>query len=463
MSKEFVRDFVPYNFEVRYLDEKRLEIMKAVVEGEITIPTAAAKLGRSEKTIRRYKEELLKNPQATLEHKNLGREPANKTNHEEIWSLYSAKYYGLNITFFCEKLEENEGIKISESLVRLIFKEHDEFSVRAWHRTKNELRKRLRNLRKLTKHQKEVLVQLETEPYVRTTHPTQPRSKYFGEELQMDASQHLWFGTTKTYLHTAIDDATGIIVAAWFDTQETRNGYYQITRQFLARYGIPVKIKTDRRTVFEYEKKKHKDMADDTMTQYQHVCQTLGITLECSSIPQFKPRVERSYETLQGRLPFELKEAGITTIEEANKFLKKYIEKFNAKFANCEGVKSCWVKISDEQIDQTLVTFAKRTVDMGNGIRLGGKYYGTFDKYGNQIFIRPKTKVTVITMMDNSVYAMHDDTLFAMDIIPERQKISDQIDFDMEKTVVRKKYIPPYDSIWRITNANLFRKKALIF
>lgn len=448
---------------MRYLDEKRLEIMNKVIKGDYSIATAAAKLGRSEKTIRRYKKELLENPDATLVHKNLGREPVNKMDHEKIWKLYLEKYYGYNILFFCEKLEKNEGIKVSEGLVRLIFKEHDEFSVRAWHRTKNELRKRLRELNKLTKQQKEVLIQLEAEPYVRTTHPTQPRSKYFGEELQMDASQHVWFGTTKTHLHTAIDDATGIIVAAWFDVQETRKGYYQITKQFLTKYGIPVKIKTDKRTVFEYEKKNHKDMAEDTMTQYQHVCQTLGIELECSSIPQFKPRVERSYGTLQGRLPFELKEAGITTIEEANKFLEKYIEEFNSKFANCEGVQSCWVEITQEQIDQALVTFAKRTVDMGNGIRLGGNYYGTFDRYGNQIFIKPKTKVTVITMMDNSVYAMHDDTLLAMDIIPERQKISDQIDFDMEIPVARKKYIPPFDSIWRITNTNLFRKKALIF
>ena len=437
--------------------------MNKVNTGEYSIATAAAKLGRSEKTIRRYKKELLQNPNATLAHKNLGRKPVNKTDHEKIWKLYLEKYYGYNILFFCEKLEKNEGIKISEGLVRLIFKEHDEFSVRAWHKTKNELRKRLRGLNKLTKQQKEVFIQLETEPYVRTTHPTQPRSKYFGEELQMDASQHVWFGSTKTHLHTAIDDATGMIVAGWFDTQETRNGYYQITKQFLTKYGIPVKIKTDRRTVFEYEKKTRRDMAEDTMTQYQHVCQTLGIQLECSSIPQFKSRVERSYGTLQGRLPFELKEAGITTIEQANEFLGKYIEQFNSQFASCQGVQSCWVAVTQEQIDQALVTFAKRTVDMGNGIRLGGKYYGTFDRYGNQVFIKPKTEVTVITMMDHSVYAMHNDTLLAMDIIPERQEISDQIDFDMEAPAVQKKSIPPFDSIWRITNTNLFRKKSFIF
>lgn len=445
------------------MDEKKLEIMKMVVDGEKSISWAAAKLKRSEKTIRRYRKELLANPNADLVHKNRGREPANKTDHELIWHLYCTRYYGLNITYFCEKLEENECIKISEGLVRLIFKEHDEFSVKAWHRTKNELRKRLRELKKLTKQQKEVLVQLEAEPYVRTTHPIQPRSKYFGEELQMDASIHLWFGTKKCALHTAIDDATGLIVGAWFDYQETRNGYYQITKQFLTKYGLPLLIKTDKRTVFEYKKKNDKDMAEDTMTQYQHVCQTLGIELQCSSSPQFKPRVERSYGTLQGRLPFELKEAGVTTIEEANAFLKKYIQKFNEQFAIRKGIKSVWVKVTKDQIDSALVTIAKRTVDCGNGIRLNNKYYGTFDSYGNQIFIKPKTKVSVITMMNGAVYAMHDDKLLAMDIIPERQKISDMMDFDMEKPSVRKKYIPPYDSIWRITNSNLFRKKTLIF
>ena len=445
------------------MDEKKLEVMKMVVDGEKSISWAAAKLKRSEKTIRRYRKELLENPNADLVHKNRGREPANKTDHELIWHLYCTKYYGLNITYFCEKLEENESIKISEGLVRLIFKEHDEFSVKAWHRTKNELRKRLRELKKLTKQQKEVLVQLEAEPYVRTTHPIQPRSKYFGEELQMDASIHLWFGTKKCALHTAIDDATGLIVGAWFDYQETRNGYYQTTKQFLTKYGLPLLIKTDKRTVFEYKKKNDKDMAEDTMTQYQHVCQTLGIELQCSSSPQFKPRVERSYGTLQGRLPFELKEAGVTTIEEANAFLKKYIQKFNEQFAIRKGIKSVWVKVTKDQIDSALVTIAKRTVDCGNGIRLNNKYYGTFDSYGNQIFIRPKTKVSVITMMNGAVYAMHDDKLLAMDIIPERQKISDMMDFDMEKPTVRKKYIPPYDSVWRITNSNLFRKKTLIF
>jgi hypothetical protein len=111
----------------------------------------------------------------------------------------------------------------------------------------------------------------------------------------------------------------------------------------------------------------------------------------------------------------------------------------------------------------SLVTFAQRVVDCGNGIRIYSKYYGTFDAYGNQIFIKPKTKVSVITMMNGSIYALHNDKLLALAEIPEREKVSDLIDWDMEKPVVRKKYIPPFDSVWRITNTNLFKKQTYFF
>ena len=446
---------------MNYMDEHKVEVMRQVVEGKQTIQWAAAKLKKSERTIKRYKARLVENPADDLIHKNRGHAPGNKLNKEKIWKLYRDKYFGLNVLFFCEKLEEIEKIKASDTSVRTLLNEHDVFSPQAWHRTRNAIRKRLRNLKKLNDVQKEILVTLETEKYTRTTHPTQPRCKYFGEELQMDACQHHWFGTRKAQLHLAIDDATGIIVGAYFDWQETRAAYYEITRQFLEKYGIPCLVKTDKRTVFEYENKKVKDEAEDTMTQYQQVCRTLGIELQCSSIPQFKPRVERSFKTLQGRLPEELKEADVKTLEQANEFLKSYLPKFNQKFAITDGIDSCWEKQpSKEQIETSLVTFAKRTVDCGNGIKINSKYYGTFDKNGTQVFIQPKTKVSVITTMEGEVFAMHNDILYALEEIPARQKKSELVDLDYEKPVQRKKYIPPYDSIWRITNSNFFKKRS---
>ena len=111
----------------------------------------------------------------------------------------------------------------------------------------------------------------------------------------MDACIHLWFGKTKTALHAAIDDATGQVVGLYFDKEETLNGYYNITHQILTKYGIPYLIKTDKRTVFEYKKKASSKVEEDTFTQYAYACKQLGIHIETSSVPEFKPRVERLF------------------------------------------------------------------------------------------------------------------------------------------------------------------------
>lgn len=61
----------------------------------------------------------------------------------------------------------------------------------------------------------------------------------------------------------------------------------EVLLQILTTYGIPIKIKTDRRTIFEYINKKSKDMSEDTFTQFAHACNRLGIELEARSTPEF--------------------------------------------------------------------------------------------------------------------------------------------------------------------------------
>lgn len=165
------------------------------------------------------------------------------------------------------------------------------------------------------------------------THSRRPRCAFFGELEQMDASPYLWFGSEMTSLHIAVDDAIGTLVGAWFDKEETLNGYYHVLHQILTDYSIPYKFFTDRRTVFTYNKKNSPSSDEDTYTQFAYACKQLGIELESSSVPQAKGRVERMFQTLQSRLPVEMRLAGITTIHEANEFLNSYIKEFNTKFA----------------------------------------------------------------------------------------------------------------------------------
>ena len=98
----------------------------------------------------------------------------------------------------------------------------------------------------------------------------------------------------KSQLHIAVDDATGTIVGAYFDYQETLNGYYNILHQILIKYGIPYMFFTDRRTVFEYKQKKSPSIEEDTFTQFGYACNQLGIEIKTSSVAQAKGRFERN-------------------------------------------------------------------------------------------------------------------------------------------------------------------------
>lgn len=102
--------------------------------------------------------------------------------------------------------------------------------------------------------------------------------------IQMDASVHNWFGNIKTQLHIAVDDATGAIVGAYFDSQETLHGYYNVLHQILTTYGVPYKFLTDKRTVFEYKQKKSPSVEEDTFTQFGYACNQLGIEIQTTSI-----------------------------------------------------------------------------------------------------------------------------------------------------------------------------------
>lgn len=121
--------------------------------------------------------------------------------------------------------------------------------------------------------------------------------------VEQDGSIHLWFGETKTCLHLAIDKATSTIVGAWFDKQETLNGYYHVFYQILTTYGIPYKFITDNRTVFNFmllnSEKRTSDK--DVLTQYGYACKQLGVELETTSVSQAKGLIERTNGTFQGR------------------------------------------------------------------------------------------------------------------------------------------------------------------
>jgi len=435
-------------------EQEKYEQVKIVVDHSGNKRRLAQKLGCTRRTVNRLISGYKKFGKAFFSHKNKGRKPVNALTEKErrlILDLYNTKYYDANYEFFTELLAMNENIFVSVSTVRNILMAEYILSPRANRITVKKAKKALevQIAEPISKKKKETvkgkLIDIED------AHPRKPRCANFGEELQMDASQHEWFGGFYSHLHAAIDDATGIITGAYFDEQETLFGYYNVFAGTLRNHGIPYQFTTDRRTVFEYKQTKSTNVENDTYTQFAYACKQFGVHIHTTSIPQGKGRIERLFQTLQGRLPILFRLAGIHTIEAANEFLNSYIKEFNKQFAlDYNAIPSVFEKQpTNEKINMTLTVISERTVDNGHSIRWNNRFFKTTDRNGNRLFLAKGTKGLAIKAFDGKLFFSANDELMALEEIPEREAYSRE--FEPEKdssSKLKKQYIPPASHPW---------------
>jgi hypothetical protein len=274
----------------------------------------------------------------------------------------------------------------------------------------------------------------------------------------MDASSYQWFGGQITHLHVAIDDASGNIVGAYFDTQETLKGYYHVLHQILSKHGIPVAFLTDKRTVFEYHKKATQKMEDDTLTQFGFACHQLGIDIKTSSIPQAKGRVERLNGTLQSRLPIDLQRSGITTIEAANDFLSKWVRQFNRKFGNKTKETVFEQAPSASRINLFLARVAKRVVDSGHHIRYNNYFYLPI-KGNQEMYFTKKSKALVIEAFDGHIYINIEDKIYTSRKLLDHEIYSQEFDQAPENKKERPKYTPPQSHPWKLASFEKYLRR----
>lgn len=366
-------------------------------------------------------------------------------------TLYDNKYYDSNFTHFAEKLKAKESIVVSKTYLRELFLRELILSPMAMRKTRKWLRERLEVAKTMASSKaeqeriQEAIVSLEEK------HPRRPRCAYFGEMIQMDASTYVWFGDEKAYLHLAVDDCTGAIVGAFFAPQETLVGYYNVFYQILTNYGIPYSFFTDKRTVFEYQRKETSSLEKDTFTQFSYACKQLGVEIKTSSVPQAKGRVERMFRTLKSRLPIELRLAGVTTLEQANEFLHLYVTEFNAQFAlPINHNKSVFdTQLDQEKINLTLAVITERKIDGGHSIRFDNKYYFPIKENGSPVHYRKGTSCLVIQAFDGNLFATIQEDVFALEEIPVHEATSKNFDLPEPPKEPRKRYIPPMTHPWK--------------
>lgn len=452
--------------ELRMNEQKKYDVIKTLVDRNGNKKAAAVKLECSVRTINRLIRKYKEQGKSAFVHGNRGRKPVHTFSEEtiaNIISLYNSKYYDATFSYACELLAEHDGIIISPSCLTKILYENYITSPRTTKAVRKRLAQQLREAQKNSNSKKKCEQLQASIVSIENAHPRRPRAAYFGEMIQMDASLHLWFGNVKSQLHIAIDDCTGQIVGAFFDSQETLNGYYHVFYQILTTYGIPAMFYTDRRTVFEYKKKHSGKVEDDTFTQFSYACKQLGVEIRTTSVAQAKGRVERAFQTLQQRLPIALRLAGINNIKEANAFLNSYIKKYNAKFAlPIHNNKSVFEMQPDiETINYTLAVLTERTVDSGHCIKFKKKYYKLMDCNGLQTYYYKGTKGLVIQTFTGKLLFSTNDTIYELDEIPTHEYRSKNFDIKPTNEIPRKRNIPDAKHPWRSQTFLKFRMHTL--
>jgi transposase len=282
----------------------RLEVMQRLSRKQMSQKEAGRILDLSTRQIKRLLRGYRAKGAAGLVSKHRGRRGNNRLSEEvtkRALDLLKTKYKGFGPTLAHEKLVEREKLKLSDESVRKLM-----ISEKLW---------------KPRKAKKVVIHQL------------RERRACFGELIQIDGSPHDWFeGRAEAcVLLVFIDDATGQVVQLLFVEQESFFSYCQAAEGYFRQYGKPVAFYSDRHGIFRVNVPS--SGAGEALTQFGRAMQELEIQIICANSPQAKGRVERVIQTLQDRLPKEMRLRGISNMSAGNAYLPEFIADLNQRFA----------------------------------------------------------------------------------------------------------------------------------
>ncbi len=282
----------------------RLEILQRIEERRLSQAQAAKVLGMTDRQmrrlVRRYRDD---GPEGLISKKRgtPGNHRRPQAFREHVLAIVRERYADFGPTLAREKLLERHGLLVPCETLRGWMKDAGIWLPRAARR--------------------------------RQVQQPRARREYFGELIQLDGSDHRWFegrGPACTVL-TYVDDATSRLQLLRFVEGESTFDYMLATKQYIERYGKPVAFYSDRHTVFHNNKRS--GVGGTGMTQYGRALHELGIDIMCANTPAAKGRVERAHGTLQDRLVKEMRLEGISSIDQANKWIDGFVEFYNARFS----------------------------------------------------------------------------------------------------------------------------------
>jgi len=361
-------------------EARKITIIEDLLQGRFTNQQAAELLDLSVRQVQRMKAEASQNGVMSILHKNRGRKPANALKPElaeEIYRIYQTELSNYNFCHATDVLAEEKDIFVSVSTVSRYLKANGIRSPKAKRRPKK--------------------------------HRSRDAREREGEMVQMDASKFDWLGDgSYLHLHGAVDDATGRILALHFEKEETFEGYCELMFQMNQDGHLPREIYTDGRTVFVYDSKKKKKLTleeelagkVEKQPNFARALRELNILLIIARSAQAKGSIERLWETLQDRLAKDMQRKGISSIEQANDFLKHYIPYYNRKFA-VQAASPEKAYLPKRDLAELQLIFAKhetRMLDSGLSFSFKGQKYRLPIYVGkNKVPASPHDTLTVAT------------------------------------------------------------------
>ena len=424
------------------------ETIKKVVNKELTQKEAALKLEITDRQVRRLIVKYKNIGDDAFIHKNIKNKHAKKIPNDisnKIVETYLADFSDYGFTHFYEEQGYKYGISFSTMIN--IFITHEIISPYAQHKTVklyNENMKKAIREETITMEQEKLFEQRKQEEFEK--HIRKSTLHYsFGQEVQMDAAFWIWFGTEETALHLSVDKATKKVLSGWFDYEETTSAYMVVLMNMIINFGIPNKIKTDKRNSFSINNAKS-SKSKLNVTQFGRMCEDLEIKLVCSSDPLFKPNAERENGTFKRRLKAELRHEGITTIEEANKYLNEvFIPKINKRFSYDINSNKNVMKennYSDEELNLIISIRHERTIDNASSIKYFTNYYlPTNEQTGEVMSFKSGTKCIVVNTYDNKLYGIINENIYSL-LLVEQQESNKQ-------KASKNGFKPSEDNPWR--------------
>ena len=276
-------------------EHRRVSVIRQTREKKLTQVKAGTLLGLTPRHIRRLIERVAQAGDQGLAHRGRGK-PSNRQIPEKVQTkaltLYAQRYGDVGPTLAAEKLAERHGITISAE------------TVRGWLLAKG-----------VTHFQRRK----------RPHRAWRERKAHVGELLQLDGSHHDWLEGRgpRCVLMAYIDDASSRVLARFYEYEGTIPAMDSF-RRYVTRYGIPLAVYADRHTTYQSPAKptvEEQLAGREPLSQFGRALSELGVELIPAHSPQAKGRVERLFKTVQDRLVKELRLAGVSTLEAANRFL----------------------------------------------------------------------------------------------------------------------------------------------